>query len=186
MKYLLSLVIMISACGSLPLVEETPLNTDIDQDLKQYVDNFLLSCKFEGLEERCLKNLKRIKLIKLKPHNELEKTQKGTVPAGVCIVNNYFNGSYDGVIYINKEYFESLDSFEYAKRSLIFHEAGHCILAMDHIDDRPHIMNSQHWVTWSELDWQDGVHGFFESARMGETKTIFSLSIDGKCRTIHE
>lgn len=175
MKKLLT-ALLLTGCGTLPLLEEVPLNTQIDPELKPYVDDFLLSCKFQGTESKCLKNLKRIKSIKLQEEKEPEGK-----PAGSCLITSYFGGSHDGIITIRKDYFEALVNLEIARKSLMFHELGHCLGNMDHIDTRPHIMNAKHWFPYNDTDWQVAVDDMFNSMRSVEAKTIFSLSINGSC-----
>lgn len=185
MNKLLS-VVLLTGCGSLPIIEEIPLNTEIAPELQPYVDDFMLSCKFEGTEDTCLKNIKRIKAIKLANAEDLEAAPSGRKPAGVCEITSYLGGSHNGIIYIQKEYFEGLENLEIAKKSLLFHELGHCLINMDHIDDRPHIMNSQHFVVFGEYAWREAVKDMFNSARAGEAKKIFSMTVNGECGVRNE
>lgn len=170
--------LMLTGCGT--LLEAPDLVTIVDPRLQPYVDDFFISCRFQGMSDTCRKNYKRLKKIEFRPAADMDPGI-----AGVCEITKQL-GSHYGIIYIRQEYFDS-DIGENSRKSLVWHELGHCVLSIgDHITDRPHIMNPSHYTPVSMLDWQEKTDDFFKTASSKETKSSFLHNDNGSCEVVNE
>lgn len=169
---------IITGCGT--LLEAPDLVTIVDPRLQSYVDEFFVSCRLQGMSDVCHKNYKRMKKIEFRPARDMDAGI-----AGVCEITKQL-GSHYGVIYIRQEYFDSSIG-EDSRKSLIFHELGHCVLSIgNHITNREHIMNVSHYVPRDALDWQEKIDDLFQTSSGKELESSFLNDENGECGVRNE
>ena len=62
------------------------------------------------------------------------------VTLGICYISSIGNLDAGRRIEINPHTWPELDESE--REAIMFHELGHCVHTLDHVDDRLHVMNS--------------------------------------------
>lgn len=134
MKLLPVFSMLFVACGTtediLVSLMEEEYNTKVSEDLKPYVVEFFKDCEKYGKNDECrenLHNLEKISFIETAPDDTLGSCSLVKTEAlGVVAITN-------GKVGIKKSSF--LQSSESAKKMIVYHELGHCILRYQHAPD---------------------------------------------------
>ena len=125
MRYLLSLILLVG-CGSSPVdyqveyVDHDPRSNEVDEELLEYVEQF-------GAEFEC------IDVSDVPPRFEALELPR----IGVCKTWTTTSRSYHEIL-IDPDTWD--DMSDTRRELLMYHELGHCLLEMDHSDDRDSIM----------------------------------------------
>jgi hypothetical protein len=142
-KLILGSALSLSACGSNEslYVSRHPQNISFDEYLTSAVDapirphfvEFIEFCKLSSQDDTntCAANIGKLKNVRLKsgPIDESNPTVIGLCEIGI-----------DRTVTIRSDFF---DHRSIAFKALVWHELGHCLLDLDHIDGVDnHIMNS--------------------------------------------
>jgi hypothetical protein len=127
------------ACGTDDIFQSTPVynppinnkhEVEIDEELKLFVDLFMEDCNTRRTD--CKHRLQKIKEIKVVDMPDVDKLDNQVV-IGVC---------YDNIIYkkvhINKEMIGYADKY---LQALMYHELGHCMYDLDHVEESDKLMS---------------------------------------------
>ena len=164
-KLTISSALLLSACGAEESLQfsRRPQDISFDQYLISAVDpqirphfvEFIEFCKLSSKSDSdvCLANLSKLKNIRLKSGALVESNP--TV-IGLCEI------SIDRTVTIRSDFF---DHRSIAFKALVWHELGHCLLDLDHIEGtNSHIMNANLPSSRTlQLSWTAFVKDFFES-----------------------
>jgi hypothetical protein len=101
-----------------------------DAPVRPHLAEFMAYCAMTRYAATCTMNAKKI--IKIKLVNVVDPSDPNVI--GLCIVY----GNLREIRLQDKMYFPESIDFKF----LVWHELGHCLMDLPHIDNRPHIMNS--------------------------------------------
>jgi hypothetical protein len=102
----------------------------VDDNIRPHVAEFLQYCRMTEYAEKCAVNFSNTIDIVMK--KRVSPNDPDVV--GVCIV---YDNNLRRVIVTSSRY--DLESLEF--KILVWHELGHCLMEMPHVEDRLHIMN---------------------------------------------
>lgn len=174
MKQILAIIIglLTSSCGTLLGLEPRVYNTEIDSELRPYVESFLTSCAFNGVGDICNNNISHLIFISFV--DQIGDGNSATI--GQCEAYSSGGKFIKGNVVILRAAWETLD--EYAKTILVFHELEHCILYVNHLDSRPHVMNSFLYRPYSDFETRNLINESFDSFKSREVERNYRLTND--------
>lgn len=164
-KLTISSALVLSACGaeeSLQLSRGSKsvsfskyLESAVDGPIRPHLVEFVEFCKLSSQSDSdtCLENLPKLKNVRLK--SGVLDPENPTV-IGLCEM------AIDRTVTIRSDFF---DHRSIAFKALVWHELGHCLLDLDHVDGtNNHIMNANLPSSKAlQSSWAIFVKDFFES-----------------------
>ena len=164
-KLTITYTLLVSACGAenglhisrdrKSISFDQYLISAVDAPIRPHFAEFIEFCKLSSQDnaDTCLANLNKLKNVRLKP-GVIEPSNPHII--GVCEIG------IDRSITLRSDFF---DHRSIAFKALVWHELGHCLLDLDHIDGEDnHIMNSNMPnVKTLQSSWSSFVKDLFES-----------------------
>lgn len=112
------------------LPTDVTYETEIDEELKLFVALFMQDCKERRTD--CEYRLNRIKEIKVVDMPDLDKTDNETV-VGLC-----YDGLFVKRVHVNRDIIDYADRY---LQALMYHELGHCMYGLDHLEESDKLMS---------------------------------------------
>jgi hypothetical protein len=156
-------LLLLSACGAEDGIHisrgrrnlsfDKYLTSAVDAPIRPHFAEFIEFCKLSSQDDAdtCLSNINKLKSVRLKT-GVIDKSNPTII--GVCEIG------IDRTVTIRSDFF---DHKSIAFKALIWHELGHCLLDLDHIEGN-HIMNANlPSPRVLQSSWTFLVKDFFES-----------------------